>query len=137
MSLIKVKLCHALLRVLLLYSLVSKISSDIQIFKFGYLPSGHYFYVKMNMRIRDYFSQPTGVRSGNTALYNVPFPKKPEFCGFHHFVSVPQFIYTWWITCLYYYLGIFIVSCNSIYNFCFNVQSSFSLFRRKYTGNTF
>jgi len=94
MSLLKVKLCKTLLRMILLYSWVSKTSSEIQIFSFGYLPSEHYIYVRMDMRIRDYFSKPKGARSGNTAAYNALFPKNPEFCGFHHSVTVPQFIYT-------------------------------------------
>jgi hypothetical protein len=46
------------------------------------------------MKIRDYFSKPKGVRPGNPAVYNVAFPKNPEFRGFYHFVTVPQLIYT-------------------------------------------
>jgi hypothetical protein len=39
----------------------------------------------MNRRIRDYFSKPKGVLSGNTAVYNVPFHKNPEFITVLHF----------------------------------------------------
>jgi hypothetical protein len=45
-----------------MYLLLSEISSETQIYNFGYLSSGHYIYVSKDLRIRGYFSKPKGAR---------------------------------------------------------------------------
>jgi len=44
-----------------IYLYLSKISSKIHIFNFGYLSSGHYIYMSKDVRIRNYFSKSKGV----------------------------------------------------------------------------
>jgi hypothetical protein len=45
-----------------MYWYVSKIRSEIEIFNFGYISSGHYIHVSKDVRIRGYFSKPIRVR---------------------------------------------------------------------------
>jgi len=54
-----------------LYQCVSKISSEIWIFNFGYLSSGHYIYVSKDVGIHGYFLKPEGVHNNNRNLGNV------------------------------------------------------------------
>jgi len=55
-----------------MYSKLSKLSSDIYIFNFGYLSTGNCIYGSKDERINGYFSKPKGVRElkslDNTAL---------------------------------------------------------------------
>jgi hypothetical protein len=43
-----------------MYQQLSEISSDIQMSKFGHLPSAHYIHVSKDVSIRGYFSKPKG-----------------------------------------------------------------------------
>ena len=45
-----------------MYSYLSEIISEIQIFNFGYLLFGHTIYIRNDGTIHAYFSKPKGVR---------------------------------------------------------------------------
>jgi len=45
-----------------LYQHISKLSSEIWIFNFGYLSSGHFIYISKDVRIRGYFLKPGRVQ---------------------------------------------------------------------------
>lgn len=71
--LINIKSCNARFTYATgMYQQLSRISSEIQIFNFEYLTSGHYIYVRKGVRIRRYFSKQKAVREqeclGKTAL---------------------------------------------------------------------
>jgi hypothetical protein len=61
--LIKVKSCDELLHMLLMCVAAVCLRSVTRFFfYFGYLSSGHYIYVREDVRIHGYFSKPSGVR---------------------------------------------------------------------------
>ena len=48
-----------------MYSQLSKVSSEICIFNFSYISSGHSIHVNKDMRMSGYFPKPKGVRKQN------------------------------------------------------------------------